>query len=122
MRKTVKITPSNSIIFVSDVDGGVAPEAFKYDPIMSTPTCIAIGVLTEYEGETTIMMVPSWSVARPDIPVFDGMLDTPTGQVVVSMVDRTVLLESRSGETRTRIRVWTNDAKQPDEVLIAFGS
>lgn len=121
MKQTIKVAPSNSIVFVSDTDGGIAPEAFRYDPIMSTPTCIVVGTLMQDDGDTAVTLAPFGDVARSDVSAFDGMLETPTGQVVVSVVDRTVLLEGRSGSACTRIRVWTNHPSEPDEIVIAYG-
>ncbi len=123
MRVQVTEAPPNSMFFLS---GRMETEFLNTDPrllepgapeIWSKPTIISVGCLCFVDGETSLTITdePGW----PDIaPSFDGMLETPDRIFLVSTSEREILLTAQVPEKETRVRIWTNDRVEPEEILI----
>lgn len=121
MGRTIKISPPNSVLFVSDQAGGVAPQITREKRIWATPSCVAFGCLMEQDGLTEVTLGPAEEVARQDSPAFDGFLETPLRAVVVSTSETRSVLEESVPGAHTRLRIWTNHPTEPDKVIIALG-
>jgi hypothetical protein len=121
MQSSIKIAPPNSLFFISDSTGGETPKIAKGPRIWSTKTCIAIGCLAFMDGETEISLGSVQEVDPGGEPAFDGVLETPNHRVVISTVERKVLLNSPVNGSHTRVRVWVNHPKEPDKIQIGLG-
>lgn len=117
-----RLAPPNSVILVMDGAGGNPPESMKGSAITYTPTCIAIGCLSEVDGETTITLGAVEELAIPSQPLFEGTLRTPSRRVSVRSVLWDAILETNVPADVTKVTVWTNDASEPDEVRIGLRS
>ena len=53
--------------------------------------------------------------------VFDGMITTPSRQIMISDIDAAPLLTVAVPDVKTRICVWVNDPKRPDKVVVGWG-
>lgn len=118
MRQTVTAAPRNSVILVMDRSVGVIPETMSGELVSATPTCVAVGTLSEHDGETSISLsdeVPSDLGATPK---FDGVLRTPSRTLSVCSVLEEVFLETRVPSDETRVQIWANDPSEPDAVAI----
>lgn len=116
----VKIAPLNSLLFISDFDGGIPPFPRRDALIAATDSCVSVGCYPSTDGETTVTLGPSSDVAQAQQPAFDSELQTPRHTIVVSTVDRqTVLSDSVLGD-RTRIRIWVNHNFIPNEIIVGF--
>ena len=118
--KTIRTAASNFLIFIEDVKGGRSALSDRPSAIMSTPSCISVGTLNWQDDDPTISFGHMSDVTETGSPAFDGLLETPSGEIVVSVVDRTILLDDRIGSPLTRVRVWTNHPSEPDEIVISF--
>ena len=89
--------------------------------VWSTPSCIATACYPEVDGPTRIVLGLANKVAIQTSPAFDGVLDTPQGEVVITMVadDRLVLRHAVQSKT-TRIRIWHSDPLWPEIVAIGL--
>jgi hypothetical protein len=115
------VSPPNSLVLISDPEVDAIPESFGRQLIVATASCIAVGCKSETDGQTELTLGPSANVDPGTDPAFIGMIETPTQRVAV----QTVLLESRlmgavSGHL-TKVRVWVNDATEPDRIIIGVG-
>jgi hypothetical protein len=54
MQRSTRIAPPNSLVFISDPDGGQAPIPVRGARILSTPSCISVGCQCEIDGDTQI--------------------------------------------------------------------
>jgi hypothetical protein len=119
MRQTVTVAPSNSLILVMDRAVGVIPETMARGLVAATPTCVAVGTLSEHDGETSISLSDEGTafgfVASQK---FDGVLKTPSKILSVCSVLDEVLLEMSVVSDETRVQVWANDAAEPDRIAI----
>ena len=121
MSKLARIAPPNSLLVISDIEGGAAPEFTAGEPVLSTPSCITVGCLTFVDGETEVRLAPAREFTHRGPPIWDQMLETPSRAVAVSTVAGDVILDEDVPETRTRVRIWANRFPEPDEVFIGLG-
>jgi hypothetical protein len=121
MSTSIKIAPPNSLLLVSDREGGTVPEITRERRLWFTPSCIAIGCLAFMDGETEVTLANTRDVHSDNEPAFDGVLETPSRTVIVWTVERKTLLEAAVDGRRTRVRVWTNHPMEPDKVAIGLG-
>src|SRR5262245_57467372 len=121
MYGSIKISPPNSLLFVSDADGGEAPYPVRDALIISTPSCISVGCCSEQDGPTEVILGRAVEVDPGVEPAFDGDLETPHRAVIVSTVERNTIPESKVTVTRTRVRIWVNHPRWPDKVIVGLG-
>jgi hypothetical protein len=120
MPETIRIAPSNSLLFIEDISGGEIPVTVGPARLWSTSSCIAIGCLASMDGETEVTLGASDQVSPEWEPAFDGILKTPTRKVVVSTVEGDNVLVADVASERTRVRIWTNHPIEPDKVSIGL--
>ena len=121
MPSSTKISPPNSLLFVSDVDGGDAPYPERGPLILSTPSCISVACYPEQDGPTEVILGKIEEVDPGDRSAFDGDMETPNRSVVVSTVERETILELDVSDTRTHVRIWVSHPRWPDKVIIGVG-
>jgi hypothetical protein len=80
-----------------------------------------VAVYPEQDGPTSIMMGDMQDVVPENELVFDDMLETPHRMVMVSTVDEIKVLEMKVAATRIRVRVWVNDLRWADKVVVGLG-
>jgi hypothetical protein len=97
------------------------PELMPESGIASTETCILVACYPEIDGETKIRLGPVADVDSGNAPAFDGRLETPGRIVRIVTVDWKPLLEEAVSTATTRIRIWRNHPKYPDEVTVGVG-
>jgi len=111
------IAPPNSVLLIMDRSVGQIPDGMAGALVASTPTCVAIGTLSEHDG-TTHVTLDDASGSSNSTPTFDGVLDTPGRRLAVCSVLDEVVLEIAVATERTRIRIWANDQAEPNEIQI----
>jgi hypothetical protein len=81
---------------------------------------ISIAYTSEQDGPTEVIFGDRVGL-DPGAPlVFEGELETPTGNVVVSNVLRESILQMAVATKRIRLWIWTNHPQWPDKVIIGF--
>lgn len=118
MIRSTTIAPPNSLVLVEDPSGGEVPESMGSSVTASTDSCIAVGCRSESDGKSEVVLGPSAEMDPGTSPVLDQELSTPSRKVVVRTVLGDTVLESPVSTEKTRIRVWVNDQKEPDRILI----
>ncbi|HYY83744.1 MAG TPA: hypothetical protein VE686_04500 [Beijerinckiaceae bacterium] len=116
--KTAEFKFPNAIAFISDVNGGTAPYPTWGALVQSTPSCISVACTPGSEGPTTVTVGFGDGVDPGGTPAFQGTLDTPSGTLVVTTVDRRIVVSFEVARTTTRVRIWVNDPSVPDRVVI----
>ena len=120
MHSISKVRPINSLLFVSDPDGGTAPTPIRGPMILSTPSCISFRCYPEQDGPTEIVLGHAQEIDPGGDPAFEGDLETPNRAVVVSTVDRQTILAMKVQDLSTHVRIWPNDPRWPDRVIIGL--
>src|SRR6266571_8947951 len=114
MSSKTRIRPLNSLIFVSDLDGGVPPEPIRGAMILSTSSCISVGCYPEQDRPAEIILGQAHEMDPGKQAAFDGDLATPSRAIIISTVDRETVLQAKVPKTRTHVRIWLNDPRWPD--------
>jgi hypothetical protein len=115
---TTDIAPPNSLLLIMDRSIGEIPERMAGGLIALTPTCVAIGTLSEHDGSTRVILDDGSGPPAHGSPMFDGVMDTPGRKVAVCSVLDEVVLELAVAGERTRVRIWANDQVEPSEIYI----
>lgn len=121
MSQSTKVAPPNSLLVISDRNGGKPPYPVWGAQILSTPSCVTVACYPSQDGETEVTLGAAHIVDPHTHPVFDAMLETPGRAVIVSTVERETILKEQVQATFTRVRIWVNDPKFPDKVIIGWG-
>jgi len=117
---SAKVAPPNSLVLISDSSGAEIPETMAGSLIASTNSCIAVGCQSDVDGETEFTLGTTREVDPGDKPVFQGMLKTPNRRVAVRSVLGHTILETPVTQEQTTVRVWVNDPKEPDRVIVGI--
>lgn len=111
----------NSLLLVQDSAAAEPPDSFSGRLITASPTCIAIGTLSEADGETTVRLVDSNERALPALEEFVGELDTPSRYILVSTVDGQEIMRQLVEEAKVRVRIYVSHSVEPDDVAVVIG-
>jgi hypothetical protein len=120
MSHSITIAPENSLIVISDIQkpkGGV-PDAPLPDGITATEFDILVACYPEVEGDTKITLGQASDIDPGYAPAFDGQLATPGRVVRITDVGWKSLLETPVSSQNTRIRIWKNNVRFADEIII----
>jgi hypothetical protein len=120
MHRSAKVAPPNSIVFVSDPNGGQTPEPVWGAMILSTPSCISVGCFPEVDGETEITVGPVGEVDPGGLPSFTGTLETPNRAVVISTVEDETIVQVPVPKKTTGVRIWLSHPQWPEKVTIGL--
>ena|SRR5436309_263039 len=115
-----KVAAPNALLLLSDINGGMAPNEMQGSLIASTPACIAIGCMSDCNGETEVSVGLGRDVGTSEAPTFEGELDSPSRTVALRTVLRSRVLEASVRNARTRVRIWVNHPSEPDKIVIGL--
>lgn len=91
----VRVRAPNSVVLVGD-PGGEPPESLAGGLVSATSSCVAVGTLSEADGETMIRLIDAKDAG--DLPTrlaFAGELETPSNRLTIASVfDETYLLRA----------------------------
>ena len=97
---------------------GELPEAMNGQLVAFTDSCVAVGTLSEVDGETTIILTDSLVGVKRGQMVFDGTLKVPRRELAVcSSADR-MLLTMKLPRSEARVQIFANDASEPDQIVV----
>ena len=87
--------------------------------VVATNTCVAVGTLSEFDGETRITLLDNIEeITCNKHVVFDGFLDTPSKKISICSILDEPLVECDVPNPRTGIIVWANDEFEPDDIKV----
>jgi hypothetical protein len=117
---TATVNPVNSLLFISDLDGGKAPEPIRGAMVLSTPSCISFGTYPEQDGSTEVTLGNMEDVDWRQVPAFQGSLETPNRTVIISTVEREPVLQMRVKNLHTDVKIWLSHPQWPEKVVIGL--
>jgi hypothetical protein len=121
MTARTRIAPQNSLLLVMDKNNGEIPESMNGKPVIATTSCIAVGTLSEADGETSVTITNEGSQPR-GIPglrrIFVGKIATPGQLVSVCTVLLQPVLELPVQNTRSDVEIWASSETEPNELCI----
>jgi hypothetical protein len=122
MIKDIRVAPPSSVILVMDQTTAEVPESMNRRIVSATGSCIAVGTLSQADGDTFVSLsdeVPRGLPNQP--PAFDGVVSTPTRTLSVCSVEHQRYLVLGVSATSTRVRIWVNHPAEPNEIWIVVG-
>lgn len=122
MATLVQTRPPNSLILIEDSQGGEIPSTMSGQLIANTSSCIAVGCLSEFDGETEIVLGEAGKIAPPAQLVFDGMIPARSKNVTVRTVLGELIAEQAVHSLNVRVFIWVNDSNEPDKIWIGLAS
>ena len=90
--------------------------------ILATSSCVSVGCYPEQDGTTTVILGELHDLDPGEAPAFEADLETPNRVVAVSTVEGEIVIKAEVSMTRTRMRIWLNDRRWPDEIRIGIDS
>jgi hypothetical protein len=122
MTVSTKVAPPKSLVAIGDPHTGEIPRTMGGAArIAYTDSCVVVGCLSEMDGETEFTLGPSEEVNSGSAPAFEGTLLTPNRKLAVFTVFGQTLLEIPVAQEQTIVRVWVNDPREPDKVVVGVG-
>jgi hypothetical protein len=86
----------------------------------STPSCVAVGCVPDCDGDTEITIGPAEVVGLETAPLFDSVLPTPSGRLIVETVMKETILQVSVQGAETRVRIWTDGHPASEFVVIGL--
>jgi hypothetical protein len=87
--------------------------------VAATSSCIAVGTLCEYDGETLISLSDVVLPLGVDMSlVFDGALRTPTRKLSLCSVLNEALITLDVPAESMRVQIWSSDDTEPDRIHV----
>ncbi|MFM8580760.1 MAG: hypothetical protein ACKOFW_04565 [Planctomycetaceae bacterium] len=119
MKSKISTSIPNSVLLIMDLVIGVIPETLAEELVAVTPSCIAIGTVSESDGEVEIELTD-------ETPIFDGSmqrvvetrLQTPSREVSVYSIHWDKLLTINVKHEIAGVQVWVNHLTEPDRIVV----
>lgn len=112
--------PPNSLVLIMGSEKGDIPEGFGDKLIVASRNCVAVGCQSEDDGKTRFWLGSHDDVDPGYKSLFDGVVDTPNGKLLVSTILGDVLMHVDTPTDKTSVSVWVNHPEEPDEIRIGI--
>jgi hypothetical protein len=117
------VCPPNSLVLVLDSGSYEIPDSMHGDLVAATTSCVAVGTLAEFDGETRLRLMTkadalTTEASLPSLVAFDGVLTSSGGSVDVASVIGEVLLRIAVRSSQVAVTVLVNDTAEPDDIAI----
>ncbi len=122
-RSEISVTAPNSLLLVTTSDQPEIPASMDGRLIASTSTTVAVGTLSESDGQTVVWLTdetPNQESEGVQL-VYEGRLEGGLGFVRVIDVRGKAYLEWGDVPESFRLRIWANDPSEPDLVVVEIG-
>jgi hypothetical protein len=119
-RSEISVSAPNSLLLVTTSDQPEIPASMDARLIASTSTTVAVGTLSESEGETVVRLTDETPDQESDGVqlVYEGRLEGGLGFVRVINVRGEAYLEWGDVPESFQLRIWANDPSEPDLVVV----
>ncbi|HEY1735857.1 MAG TPA: hypothetical protein VGG12_04360 [Methylovirgula sp.] len=118
MIEFARLSPPYSVVMIADISGGDIPKLARGTEIAASDSCIAIGTLSEIDGETEFRLGMRGEVDPGTSPSFLGRIKTPSRKLAIFAVPGEIILQTQVLQTETAIYIWTNRPSEPDQVIV----
>lgn len=113
-----RIAAPYSLLLVMDSRVGVVPDGAGTEAIVAGPSCVAVGTLTEIDGETEVHLCDARGFSGyPDLALVWGGTIASAGVVEILSVDL-VSLATIEVVGDPNLQIWANDPSEPDQIWV----
>jgi hypothetical protein len=116
-----KVAPQRSLLLVMDKVSGEIPELMNGKLVVATHSCIAVGTLSQSDGETSVMLTDDHIHVQENstlLKVFSGVLATPNKRVDLCTVLLQHILTLSVSNTESHVEIWANHKTEPDRLCV----
>lgn len=102
-----------------DHETGEIPGSMGHNLVATTPSCVAVGTLSDLDGETEVVLTDEQAYPKSDRDLrlaFTGTLMSSRKQVDVCTVDLRKIIGLAVAKVQCAVEVWVNDRKEPNKV------
>lgn len=111
----------NSLLWIRDPTLKDLPDIDGLGEVWSTPSCVAVGCVPDCDGDTAVTLGPVQEVGLESTPLFDNVLPTPSGGIIVETVMKETILQTSVQGPETRVRIWTDGHQGSDFMIVGLG-
>lgn len=115
-----RIAPEYASFYIAGSRKVEVPVGGEPRLVRASWNCINMGCLNAQDGETSVVLAWSADLARSDKPIYDGLLNTWSGLVLLFDANMPEILSMAVPTSETRIRIWANRLLEPDMVHIGL--
>jgi hypothetical protein len=122
MIKSITTEPPHPFVVITeDMDTAELPTEFPTESwFAATKSCIYAGC-NSADGDVTIAIGPTQRPTKSSpLLLFNGVIETPNKMLRVWTSEWKLLLEEKAPAIRTRVRIWGNRPKFPDDIVIGL--
>jgi len=114
----IRVAPPYSVVVIEDEIGGEVPDSIDDTLVVATHSCIAVRCRAADDGPTDLELSVTHNVISREKPVFQQQIATPTRRVVIRSVLNETLLAIDVPSTKSMVKIWANDSKEPDRIVV----
>lgn len=116
-----RIAPEYCSFYVAGSTNVDVPIGGEPRTVRASRDCLNVSCLNAQDGDTAIFL--GWAVEfqRSEKPIYDGMLNTQSGMVVLFDANMPEILTMAVSTSETRVRIWVNRPDEPDRIKIGLG-
>ncbi|CAI2932665.1 conserved protein of unknown function [Aminobacter niigataensis] len=116
-----RISPEYASFYIAGSRRVEVPIGGELRTVRASRDCINMGCLHAQEGDTLVFLGWATDLARSGKPTYDGLLNTPSGLVLLFDANMPEILSMAVPTPETRVRIWANRWLEPDRVHIGLG-
>jgi hypothetical protein len=114
----IRVRAPNSLLLIGDSQGDI-PETMAGQLIAATSTRVAVGTLSELDGETHVRVTDQVDSSPGSQQVaFDGTIAVSSRVLRVESILGDSYLDWPVGRDSVRLQIWVNDRSEPDEISV----
>ncbi len=111
----------NSLLYIKDARARDLPIIDGRGSFWSTASCVAVSCMPDCDGPTEVTIeYPLQSKNIVGELLFDAILDTPSGSIIVETVLAEKVLEQNVLGATTRVRIWTDGFRDTNKIKIGL--
>lgn len=120
--QTIALSPPHSLVFVMDERVAEIPDDTGA-AIAATSSCVTVGTLSELDGETEVRLSGPLDFAPSDdlTLAWSGTIASAGVVEIQTSEAKTLLSMPWEGAGSPAVRIWTNDASEPDLIWVVVG-
>lgn len=116
-----RIAPEYASFYIAGSRKVEVPIGGEPTTVRASKDCINMGCLNAQDGDTLVFLGWATELARSDKPIYDGLLNTQGGLVLLLDANMPEILSMTVPTPETRVRIWANRLLEPDKVHIGLG-
>lgn len=123
MKLIATFAPPHSVVLFMNFESGKPPESFAEKLVSATSTCVAVGTLSEQDGQTNVTLTDELpqQLESSIILAFDGLISVSGKYLSLVTTLNEPIMSLPVRQNSLRIRVWVNDNVEPDRILVVAG-